>query len=521
MKFGTTLRLTVAFIFFSLQSFAQFCFGPVKSYTTYGSTPPRVFPGEFNSDGKVDLVVAWSAWNPNLTLFFGDGAGNFGSPVSYTIPPMFSYHTAFTCADFNNDGTSDVAIPVASLAVVRIFLGNGAGGLQSPVSFTTPFPVNGLINGDFNGDGTLDLVCSNSGVDQICFLPGTGTGIFLATTTVSTGYFFNYAFGMEINGDSKLDLVTVSPENNIKFLFGTGNGSFVIGGSSPIPGNASEVVDADFNGDGKTDLAASCVNANKLSVLLGQGNGVFAPAVNYSSTTNPRGIIVRDFDLDGKLDIACANYNAQDLGVFPGFGNGSFGIPTMVSATTGLQPLASTDFDGNGRPDIAAISGNKVVVILNGPPKVQISSTDSLLCFGESATITASGASSYTWSTSQNNPVFVITPPYTMSFVVTGSSNSCSNTAVFTQSVVDCTAINQIFDESPFRIFPNPAAGQLQIEFEGEFVYVLRNSLGQNICAVQHAKNLGKLDLLNFSSGVYLLQVEGKGQAFVKKLVVE
>src|SRR5438067_924901 len=69
---------------------------------------------------------------------------------------------------------------------------------------------------------------------------------------------------------------------------------------------------ADFNGDGRPDLATANLNSNDVSVLLSNGDGTFQAAVNYAVGSFPHSVTVGDFDGDGKPDLATANENSAN-----------------------------------------------------------------------------------------------------------------------------------------------------------------------------------------------------------------
>jgi hypothetical protein len=81
-------------------------------------------------------------------------------------------------------------------------------------------------------------------------------------------------------------------------------------GTSPI-----EVTKADFNSDGKLDLAVTNQNSNNVSVLLGDGKGGFGEALNFAVGTFPSGLTSADFDGDRKSDLAVTNVNSNDVSV--------------------------------------------------------------------------------------------------------------------------------------------------------------------------------------------------------------
>src|SRR5207253_1184638 len=82
----------------------------------------------------------------------------------------------------------------------------------------------------------------------------------------------------------------------------------------------------DFNRDGRDDLAIVNSRSNNISILLGNGNGTFGPATNLSSflISSPEAVAIADFNRDGKLDLAIADLGSNDVWIFLGDGAGGF-----------------------------------------------------------------------------------------------------------------------------------------------------------------------------------------------------
>jgi len=126
------------------------------------------------------------------------------------------------------------------------------------------------------------------------------------------------------------------------------------------------VFTADFNNDGRLDLATANPGRHSVSVLLGDGAGGFGAAINSPGATNDAferaSVTVADFDNDGDLDLATAMYGYQDglfgrLDVRLGNGDGTFQSPTLVQSPTlirGCAPLAvaAGDFNNDGNSDL-------------------------------------------------------------------------------------------------------------------------------------------------------------------------
>src|SRR5262249_54490235 len=88
---------------------------------------------------------------------------------------------------------------------------------------------------------------------------------------------------------------------NLEVLEGRLTPSFSPATSFPVGPNPQAVVTADFNNDGRLDLATANAGGDTVSVLLGDGRGGFG-AAKYSAATGPRSMAVADFNTDGHLD---------------------------------------------------------------------------------------------------------------------------------------------------------------------------------------------------------------------------
>jgi hypothetical protein len=319
---------------------------------------------DFNNDGRLDLAVTDGF--SSLTILLGGGDGTFSASGVY-FTPVFHTLQALAVADFNRDGSPDVAMPDG-----EVFLGNGDGTLRTPGSFQVSPGASVVSTGDLNGDGIADLVtagpgenCGNSDFASTGVSIGNGDGTFQPVRVFDAGgcsFLASLAMG-DLNGDGVSDVVVVSGQESLfangvqlSVLLNRGSGTFPAAELS-IAGGSGNAAVADFNRDGNADLVLA-----DGSVYLGNGDG----SLRFSASA-PLGaiaLITADFNHDGKPDIAavveCAPAGCSSGGrleTAQGNGDGTF-KPVRTLASRGFYPeaLAAGDFNGDGIVDIAVLN---------------------------------------------------------------------------------------------------------------------------------------------------------------------
>jgi hypothetical protein len=229
---------------------------------------------------------------------------------------------------------------------------------------------------DFNDDGLADLAVTNYEGQSVSILLGNGDGTFRAATTYSLGIYCAAIVAGDFNGDGIPDLAIGADTGSttLDILLGNGDGTFRV--SSFSTGGAQALAAADFNSDGKLDLATP------LGILPGNGDGTFGALLAFPSALSTNWIVAGDFNGDGMIDIASANESGNTLGIF--FGNGDGTFQPLASFTVGSGPYATVvaDFNGDGRPDFAVVNSDRSVSILLGgtsasaaPPTLSVTKT--------------------------------------------------------------------------------------------------------------------------------------------------
>ena len=339
---------------------------PFLTATDYsvGLSPMALATGDFNHDGKIDLVVT-----PNeqryLNVLLGNGDGTFQPAVNYITAGRQPY--AVAVGDFNGDGNLDLAVAVnGGLAFMA---GNGDGTFQQ-ATFTQQPQGNYLAAADVNKDGKLDLVVLD-GVQL-----GNGDGTFQPAISANVFYAHWQAIG-DFNGDGKLDLAISlqTQPGEVDIVLGQGNGSFNGAATYTLPGCEGPVATGDFNGDGKLDLLVAlptdCSNAipGSVTIMLGNGDGTFQSPVLMSNVTglDSYALVTGDFSGDHKIDVAVVNSYSNDISELLGNGDGSFEQTTNWAI--GVSPIAmvTADVNGDGLTDIVVVETNssKITVLLS------------------------------------------------------------------------------------------------------------------------------------------------------------
>lgn len=289
---------------------------PVVSPGKGNSPATFLATGDFNGDGKADLLLTGVGVGSSGTVLFGNGNGTFGSPLMLSTPSMSDYGRV-ALGDFNHDGTTDIVS--LDYEELDVLLGQKNETFTvKPYSYFFLASSNGSAAADFNGDGKLDLVVSQDEANTLQILTGNGDGTFQLGRQLAAASLPQAIVAGDFDGDGKIDIVACFGfQNLLQIFYGNGDGTFQDAVNMPLQRGYTQMAVADMDGDGKPDLIFT--DGSVISIIRNTGNRTFGPEEHFLAGVIA-GFAVKDLSGDGLPDIVVANGNS---------GNGS--SPTTVT----------------------------------------------------------------------------------------------------------------------------------------------------------------------------------------------
>ena len=286
--------------------------------------------GDFNHDGKADLAVCLNS--NQIGVYLGKGDGTFELPKISTInvPSGWGFGSeGVAAADFNGDGKIDLVAWAGSnvnptsdeKTAIYLLEGDGKGGFSHPhLLFSGPRYQPGfqVFAGDFDRDGKADFLATDYELNSegnpqpttVYAFYGNGDFTFDRTSPYSVND-VAYVGVSDLNSDGISDFYTLSggfdgaqqlgvfygtPSKTFNSYFMDLSKSYIVGTASDGPTYPSQLVQGDFNGDGRMDLAAVGTNTGYKGYvevfLAGKDPGQFtqqevAYPVTYEESSPP------------------------------------------------------------------------------------------------------------------------------------------------------------------------------------------------------------------------------------------
>jgi hypothetical protein len=359
-----------------------------------GSGPHAVAAADLNADGKIDLVVV-NQYGYTISVLLNTTAQGAATPT-FAAAQAFNVGAnpvAVAIGDLDGDGKPDIVVANASANTLSILRNTTPPG-SATVSFaaqqtvtTGSYPYSVAL-ADLDGDGKLDLIAANVGGNSISVFrnttaAGAATLSFAAPQTFITGAEASSVAVADVNGDGKPDLVVAAYIGGLAAVLvndtapGSTSISFTEQAAYAAGAGPVSVATADFNGDGKPDIAVANTSDFTVSVLLnttvtGATVPGFAAQQAFTTGFNPASVAAADVDGDGRPDLIVANQGDSTVSVLInttplGAQTSSFAAAQAFAAGFGPIGAIAADTNSDGKPElvVANATDDTVSVMTN------------------------------------------------------------------------------------------------------------------------------------------------------------
>ncbi|MBD3583494.1 FG-GAP-like repeat-containing protein [Flavobacterium selenitireducens] len=333
-------------------------------------SPNNVYPGDFDGDGDLDLLVnsqhdAKLTWLENV-----NGIGFFGKEHIITESVTVGNQTPIAYpVDIDGDGDLDIA----SRQGTNLFWWNNDGDGNFTYQLIHNANLATIIrSGDFDGDGDMDLLTGVYNSDKLSWYRNLGSGNFAAEQVIfdtndDNGSMTSLQIA-DMDGDGDMDFIVSSYNSYTNYYKNTdGQGTFADQNVIVFDWLMS-VYPADIDGDGDLDVVGVASNGGGAFEAVvwyeNTGQGAFTIEHDVSTLTiHGQDITAADIDNDGDIDVLTAagheNTSGQ-LAWYQNNGDGTFAARQMIHErfdTSIAEAVTTADIDNDGRRDVVSIFG--------------------------------------------------------------------------------------------------------------------------------------------------------------------
>ncbi len=340
-----------------------------------GTMELTLTPGE-DAQGELVLLVATDANSNVQQLLDESGAASAGAPQTISIPVNQGQDLVLlvVAADENSSG---------SFTLQYTNLDQASTPGQPSTFLPTAGDPSSVVVANLQGNSTPDILVTNTDAsDTLQVLAGNANGTFQAARQFQVGPGLSGVLTAgvrqigiaDLNGDGLPDVIVPNfRAADISVLIGNGDSTFQPQRNFDAVPSPDALVTADFNGDGKADIAVlqnfpQLGGTSKIAIMMGRGDGTFKPAVTLTTDfTNGAGpMVVGDFTGNGHNDIIVFSKNAPVGEIFLGNGDGTFREGGVFSTGENVFAAEAIDVGGPGLSLITTGTNSGNVYILQG-----------------------------------------------------------------------------------------------------------------------------------------------------------
>ncbi|WP_317899852.1 T9SS type A sorting domain-containing protein [Aurantibacillus circumpalustris] len=443
-------------------------------------------PSTICSGGSTSLIATGAStysWNP----------GNIsGNPVSVSPTSNTTYSvTGYSSFGCNATGVVNVSV--------------------------NPIPAPVVVASSSTICSGTSVTLSVSGADTYSWSPpasSTGTSVIVSPNT-STLYLVT-AFNSNCSATTAaVILVSPSPTVTVSGQPGTticSGDSYTLNANGAIsynwmPGNLSGPTHV-VNPNSTTNYSATgiaqngCSNTATLTVNV-------VPTPSLLVTSSP--------------SLLCSGMTATLIA--SGASNYTWNPGNITTTSISISPTTTTSYTLSGNNGTCSSTSTLITINVNPLPNITVSASNTLLCLGDEFTLTADGASTYTYlpGNSTSNPSSFV-PNVSTTYTINGNTNGCENSATISVSVSICEGLGSLTKNNKIKIYPNPANRNVKLEFSESFTGEISifNALGQLILLLEeHDSTVANIDLNGYSVGIYILKINNNRNVQILRLIKE
>jgi len=515
-----------------------------STYTVFATT----------TNGCSNVAIKTISVHPAPTISVNNGSVCIGN--SYTITPngasSYTYASAgpvvtptvnqtYTITGVSAQGCTNTAIcnivvnPLPTISV-------NSGTICSSQSFTmiptgaatytfsnSNAVVTPTISDTYTVIGTSALGCTNSAISTVSVKPQPTLSV--NSGTICTGD----SFTIIPNGAN-----TYSFSSTLAIVTPTANETFTVIGTNSV---------------GCTNSITSAVSVNPLpsitvnsgSICSGQSFTMIpSGAITYTFSNSNSVVtptVTETYTVIGSSAFGCTNtamsiVSVQSLPTVSVNDGTTCAGQTFTISPTGaitysyinagpvVTPTVTDSYTITGASAFGCTNSAVCNLTVFALPILNTSSSSTLLCLGQTATLIASGANSYSWSSSGTNSFEIVSPSISTNYTVIGTDNNgCSNSSVVSVSVSACTDIANLDNEGwDMKLYPNPTSGIFTIETKNvnsNYNVFIFNSIGQLLYKKTFTSETSSLNISELPSGSYFLRVTSYSGQKMFRLIKE
>ena len=291
-------------------------FTAITTVSVGGGSPFAIAAADMNADQKIDLVTAHNNSN-NVKLIKATAARTYAVPTTAETFAAGAGPYAIALGDIDGKNGPDIVVANNGSSNVSLLLNSGGNAFATQVTSGTDAQPTAVLLGSF-ANTKLDFATANKNGNSATVRLNNGTNGFSSTaTTISTGAKNPTAIvAGDWNADGKMDLAMANSGDMLAVIaLGQGNGSFTAGTNPTVSTALGDhtIATADFNLDGKPDLAIANEKTGDVSILLGNGDGTFGAMTSFPVGTTPGSISIADLNKDSFPDLITTDRGANSV----------------------------------------------------------------------------------------------------------------------------------------------------------------------------------------------------------------